>query len=611
MLLCSWGNHTGESAIKPATLEGVNAMRFRGYLLLLSAAVAALLIMNCSDNTKPERGAGDLLSQIGMSGVQMPPNPLEGRQNPLVFHIRNNWTGGDHYKTGGVHYSHIKVFGLCWKDIGGAGWDPSGEQAEFIADHFDMYAFGGYGVANHAYPQYPSFLWLESSGSSYMSSTYDTTLTKQWIRSVNNEQSVTWDELVMHFKYDGSNVWNGYRTPPGTGFKGWNPSDDTDGDGCIEAGEGSNGQPSDSLRTAMCIAGAEIESYVGGSARPWWDWTEISPAMSRGYQGNLDMRVDRLETVYYSHPKVFTGCLIDNVAYNRINYGVEKTFTYDGSSQAEANNQYYVNNVAWVPAFAAAFDARLEMPMTVYIGNVVSPSYACVSGNGKEWFQEYMENCWDECWLTTGGGGDLMTTDKIPCRLNCPFLDYCEQGKGYVFTARSYANSYRERSFTLGLFYMINHQMAFFFYRLGGPTGDSMPAGPDDKVWDYQWNSYVPFDIGQPIVNTLGKLDFQGNANTNRYFVFASYSDCKILGRESMRSDGKRVLVLTKVMAIGETEGDDCLLYSLPKCYRRVQPDLSLGGIITSVALCNNDAAILVETTCPPGGGGPDPTIYP
>ena len=588
-------------------------MRIIAKILGACVVVGAMLVVSCSDNMKPERSAGALRSKLGISGVQMPTNFFEERQNPLIAHIRANWTGGDPNKTGGLHYPHIKVFGLCWKDIGGAGWDPAGEQAEFIADHFDMYVWGGYGVADHAYPQYPSFLWLETTGSNNITSNWDLAQTMSWDSSGDNEESVTWNELVMHFKHDGHNVWDGYRAlygePPESMFRGWNPSDDTNGNGCIEAGEGNNGQPSDTTRTATCISRAEIKDYVGGSGRKWWNWTEISPSMTRGYEGNIDMRSDRMAARYNGYAKKFKGCLVDNVAFNQINYGLEKSFSYESNDYNESNAQYYVNKVAWISAFAVALDQKIASPLTVYIGNVCSPLFTCVSGNGKEWFQEYLENCWDENWIAAGGG-DILTTDEIECKLNCPYLDYCQQGKGYVFSAKSYANSYRERRFLLATFYMINHQMAFFYYRINNPSwyDDHTPMSSEDKVWNWQWNSYVPFDVGQPIVNTIGKVDFQGNSNTNRYFVFASNTNYKVLGREFMRADGQRVLVLTKIMASGRVEGQDPTTLLLPKCYEQVQPDLSLGQVINQVTLYNSDAAILVEVTCPPGGkDGPVP----
>jgi hypothetical protein len=316
------------------------------------------------------------------------------------------------------------------------------------------------------------------------------------------------------------------------------------------------------------------------------------------------MRTDRAASLWSSYTYKFKGCRIDDGAFNDyVDFGLDHTFTYESGSYVESNRQYYVNKIAWVPAFSCAMDSKIGQALTIYIENIVSPYYSCGDWNqsGKGWMKEYLQNCYDECWLVTGGSGPL-TMDKIPCWLNCPFLEYCEQGKGYVFAARSINNSDRERRFTLATFYMVNHQMAFYSYR----AIDHMP-GQNDEVWDWQWNPYVPFDVGQPIVNTLNKLDFQGNSGTNRYFVFAQDDSYKVLGREYIRSDGTKVLVLTKIMASGCSEGQSPTTHSLPRCYREVLPDLTLGNVVSSVALYNNDGVILVETTCPPSGGGKGP----
>ncbi|MBD3178708.1 MAG: PKD domain-containing protein [Candidatus Latescibacteria bacterium] len=144
---------------------------------------------------------------------------------------------------------------------------------------------------------------------------------------------------------------------------------------------------------------------------------------------------------------------------------------------------------------------------------------------------------------------------------------------------------------------MINHQLAFYGYK-------AVNYPPGEHLSDWNWNRYVQFHIGQPVVNTLGLDDFRGNSGTDRYFVWKESDEYEILGREYRREDGLHVLVLSKLMAEGREEGADPTTHLLPGCYQAVQPDLSLGAPTREITLCNNAGAILVATDgcqAPPG----------
>jgi hypothetical protein len=84
-------------------------------------------------------------------------------------------------------------------------------------------------------------------------------------------------------------------------------------------------------------------------------------------------------------------------------------------------------------------------------------------------------------------------------------------------------------------------------------------------------------------------------SGSDRYFVWAVHDDYEILGREYRRGDGQRVLVLVKLMEYGMTEGASPTIHPLPRTYRAVQPDLSLGDPTVQVELRNNDGVILVQ----------------
>jgi len=197
---------------------------------------------------------------------------------------------------------------------------------------------------------------------------------------------------------------------------------------------------------------------------------------------------------------------------------------------------------------------------------------------------------------TNEGSPSAFNTSKIDGYLYCPYLHFMEQGKGYLFACHDVApdslGSDRGRGFSLATFYMINHQMAFYYYRT---NGHETLAPPNPPVWVTQWNPMVLFDFGQPNINALGLPDFQGQMNTNKYFLWKDHADYKILGREFLRDDGRRVLVLTKIMASGRTEGADPTTHTLPLKWYRLLPDLTWSSPLTYITLSNNEGAILLK----------------
>lgn len=97
--------------------------------------------------------------------------------------------------------------------------------------------------------------------------------------------------------------------------------------------------------------------------------------------------------------------------------------------------------------------------------------------------------------------------------------------------------------------------------------------------------SDFPPTVGQPVVNNLAFVDFEGQSGTDRFFVFATGGTYEILGRQYLRSDGKRVLVLVKLMASGQTEGASPTTHALGGSYRKALSNLGLGSVITQVTL--------------------------
>jgi hypothetical protein len=497
-----------------------------------------------------------------------PPNPIGSRINPLQTFIRTHWTNGDPTSTGGYHRDHIKVYGHCYTNL--ANLSDGDLQAQFIAENYDMYMFGGTIVGDQM--KLRDLLWLyESTNIPQISAPHDSSMLASWLNDrTRNTAGYTFDDLVMHYKWD-VNTWMGF-TP------GWNPADDTNGDLCRDK------PASDPSRTAQCISDAEVrvpDYWTPGLLR----WR--SKVMHPGYiHAVADLTVD------WWRQNGSSGFHFDCASYENWSLELGKTFTYEGEDEADPNFPLRTDVPLFVPTVVREMERDIGV-QNVYAANTVSPYYSCAIPESKELSLKYLENTTNECWIVTNEPSDEpMSTRRITDYLDCPFVDWLEQGKGYVFSCFDPAGSDRGKRFSLATFYLINHQMAFYAYRT-----DDHRVREGEHVWNKQWNPYVDFDVGQPTTNSFDLPDFQGNHGTDRYFVYASDARYEILGREYLREDGQRTLILVKIMARGLGEGLDPTIHPLQGTYRPVQPDLTLGDPISQVQLSNNDGVILVEYT--------------
>lgn len=547
-------------------------------ILILTLAIVAMSIIYCSNATDPT----NLTSVNGVRrGVTtLPPDPHNDRTNPLGIHIRDNWTSSDPDLTGGLHYDHIKVAGLNWYDMGNLA--DGDDQAEFIVDHYDFYTWGGSLVGDHADGQYTDFIWLMPAPAiPCVSSAWDSSETVAWLNnSALNTEGYTWEDLVIHWKYDGTSVYGAYQ--------GWNPTDDIDGDGCRNFAV-----PSVLTRSAECITDAEIMFNEYESGRPWWNFAKTM------HDGYLKMVSDRTIELKNAGDYEARGAFFDSGAFNEgTDFGFQNSFTYESTDLITSNRDYYLDKLLHTPTVAADYMEPLEPDMDIQLVNMVSPLYTCATASpSKDWAFEYLENIWLEDWIMSDFPNYTpMTTERISDYLDCPYLDWLEEDKGVVFCGHEYPpGTDRGQLFTLSAFYMINHQMAFYCYG----HHDWINSG-GDHVSD-SWNPYVEYDIGQPAANSLGLDDFQGQSGTNLYFGWCDNANYKILGREYEKADGTRALVLSKIMASGGTEGSNPTTHDLGGCYRMVQSDLTLGPVINEITLTNNDGVILVkEDECIP-----------
>lgn len=561
------------------------------FLYVTTILITGILLFSCSRETNKILDTGlPLLNSV-------PPNPLEGRENPLRAHIRSNWTNGDTELTGGAHYSHIKIYGMNFKNLETCECSPDPDaDADFIAEHYDMYMWGG-PIVKDAFDAsaYPTSLWLHGGISiPHIRGSWEA---EWWLNDpVWNVDGYTWDDITMHYMYDNSNAFNGSLGPDYV-WPGWNPQDEFGQTGCRKPGK----PPKDPNRTAECITDAEVKTEVPGATHPWWNLSIIKdptdPNLGKAW---LELTSDKMVNYYGTTGTEFNGVFLDNAAFftSDIDFGLDETFTYETpEGPGPANISHYLDKLVFVPYFTEATENKLGWPNMVMVANLVNPHATCnpwSSSYKKDDILSYIENILNERWISTNDPCcPPLRASNIPWFLDCPFLDYMDIGKGYIFTCRDPDDSDRGKTFSLATFYMINHQMAFYYYL---SEGDHMSGG--EYIEDFQWNPLVEFHVGQPNQNQLGLPDFQGNTGTNLYFVWENgpaENPYKILGREYLRNDGKRVLILSKIMADGESEGQNPTTHLLPLKWYRLMPDMTWSEPLTYITLENNEGAILLK----------------
>jgi hypothetical protein len=495
-----------------------------------------------------------------------PPDPLGDRVNPLQTYIRTHWTGGDPTLTGGLFRGHIKIYGHSYTHFETIV-DPDA-QAQFVADNYDIYMGGGRIVGD--YTSGTTAINLKEPTTVHTISRWDSLVIQAWLDDpALNRAGYIFDDVVMHYKWD---VTTWYADTPG-----WNPRDDLNGDLCRDV------PPSDPDRTAECIQDAEVRQP------DFWKPREFRRRARIMHPANVSpfaaLVVDRWGQYGVG------GFHFDVVAYENWNLGLANTFIYEGFDESDPNHPMRTDQLLYVPTVMKIAENELGTPV-IHFGNTISPRYTCTIPDSRELALRYLENTLNENWVDTGiPGNKPMATDRRADYLDCPYSEWLEHGKGYVFSAFNRPPTDRGKRFSLALFYLINHQMAFYYYRTDGHS-----IRPEEYVWDKQFNDYVDYDVGQPAVNSLDLPDFQGNRGTNRYFVLETGTGYEILGREYRRVDGTRILVLVKLMERDRIEGADPALVQLPGAWRRVLQDLTLGAPLTEVELVNNDGVILVDS---------------
>ncbi|MCF6287923.1 MAG: hypothetical protein L3J53_01625, partial [Proteobacteria bacterium] len=177
---------------------------------------------------------------------------------------------------------------------------------------------------------------------------------------------------------------------------------------------------------------------------------------------------------------------------------------------------------------------------------------------------------------------------------------YDDMDNGRLFFIRSQTNfppptvvPFKFIQFALATNYLINHENAHFMYHYGNagnyggyPYGNPQPT---------HWHPNMEVNIGQPVIRIQD--DYWGDANTDRFFIFAQGADYVVLGREYSNA-----LVLSKFHQIGgwANIGSDPTTHQLNGDYYPLLADNTIGGAITDITLGRSEGMILMKSATLP-----------
>lgn len=209
---------------------------------------------------------------------------------------------------------------------------------------------------------------------------------------------------------------------------------------------------------------------------------------------------------------------------------------------------------------------------------------------------------WAEVWLTylgwsspTTGSLRAMTYDADYQKAIAAVVRQTRQSKRRVLGARDLSSSSfgtdRGRILTLALYYLVHNENTFYAYETVASHASQLPFS------QWQWNPAVEFDVGVPDQIPPGTTDFDGNYSSNEHYEFAT-------GPDPYRPDltyhvfARRftnALVLVKMLPAGSvTSNYSATTHALDGTYAPLLADGTLGDVVTSVTLCNNEAVILI-----------------
>jgi hypothetical protein len=208
---------------------------------------------------------------------------------------------------------------------------------------------------------------------------------------------------------------------------------------------------------------------------------------------------------------------------------------------------------------------------------------------------------WAQVWLRyfgtsspTTGSNRVITYDADYAK---GLLSVIHQTRGSgrrVIGAQDLSNSSwgsdRGRLFTLALYYLVHNVNTFYNY-------ETTTVQSDLHMSQWQWNPAVEFDVGTPDHVPPGKTDFEGHYPSTEHYVFAEGADpyrpdltYRVLARRFTNA-----LVLARMLPAGSVVNDlSATVHALDGSYAVLNADGTLGEVVTSVTIRNNEGFILI-----------------
>jgi hypothetical protein len=256
------------------------------------------------------------------------------------------------------------------------------------------------------------------------------------------------------------------------------------------------------------------------------------------------------------------------------------------------------------PYLATALEARFGQAIDIMpnYGHVYFLNYDHPASEGT---QRATPWAWAEVWLMyhgtyspTSGGDRCITWEKDYENAIAAIVRETRRGSRRILGARDkprdgVPGSDRGKIFMLALYYLVHNENTWFLYE----TVNNHGMGVTAHLSEWNWNPAVEFDIGQPEPVPDGLTDFDGRSGTTEHYVFAQGSDpwqpqltYRVFARRFSNA-----LVLAKMLPEGSITTDlSITTHQLDGSYAILQADGTLGAIVTSIDLRNNEGAILI-----------------
>ncbi len=153
------------------------------------------------------------------------------------------------------------------------------------------------------------------------------------------------------------------------------------------------------------------------------------------------------------------------------------------------------------------------------------------------------------------------------------------------------AGSDRGRIFLLALYYLVHNENTWLLYETVNGHGGSA------RISEWQWNPAAEFDVGRPSTIPVGMVDFDSRSGTTEHYVLDEGADPyrPDLTYHVLARNFTNAVVLAKMLPAGSVVSDASLTtHTLDGTYALLQADGTLGPVVTSVSLRNNEGAILI-----------------